>query len=161
MATATDTRPLADNELLITRTIDAPVALVFRIWESREHAIRWWGPKNFSCKAMEMDFRPGGAWRACIVSAVSGDDKWMGGVYREIVRERKIVFTFSWEDGSGPALDTLITVTFEEKDGKTVQTFHQVGFTDVPTRDSHITGWTGFIENEAAYAETLAREATR
>ena len=160
MATATDTRPLADDELLITRTFDAPVALVFRIWESREHAVRWWGPKDFTCKAMEMDFRPGGAWRACIASPTYGE-KWMGGVYREIVRERKIEFTMAWEEGSGPAIDTVVTVTFEEKDGRTLQTFHQVGFTDIPTRDSHVTGWTSFIANEAAYAETLARETAR
>lgn len=158
MATATEI--LADNELLIVRTFDAPVALVFRIWESREHAVRWWGPKAFTCKAMEMDFRPGGAWRACISSPEHGD-KWMGGVYREIVRERKIAFTMAWDEDSGPPLDTIVTVTFEEKDGKTIQTFHQIGFTDVPTRDSHIVGWTSFIGCEADYAETLARELAR
>lgn len=160
MMTATEARPLADDELLITRSFDAPAALVFRIWESREHAIRWWGPKSFTCKQIEIDFRPGGAWRACIVSETQGE-KWMGGEYREIVRDRKIVFTFAWDEGSGPAMDTVITVTFEDKAGKTVQTFHQAPLPDVETRDSHIVGWTSFVESEAAYAETLARETAR
>jgi uncharacterized protein YndB with AHSA1/START domain len=162
MATATDTttRPMADDELLIVRTLDAPVALVWRIWESREHAMRWWGPKAFTCAGMELDFRPGGAWRACIASPTYGD-KWMGGVYREIVRERKLVFTFAWEAEPDLLQASVITVTFEERDGKTVQTFHQTGFTDVPTRDSHVGGWSSFIESETAYAETLARETAR
>ena len=57
---------LADDELLITRTFDAPVALVFRLWTEPAHMRRWWGPKDFTCTAVELDFRPGGAWRACI-----------------------------------------------------------------------------------------------
>ena len=37
---------LRDDELLITREFDAPVALVFRLWESRDHMLRWWGPEK-------------------------------------------------------------------------------------------------------------------
>ena len=70
----------ADDELLITRAFDAPVSLVFRLWEEREHMIRWWGPKDFTCTELELDFRPGGAWRACIVSERYGES-WMGGQY--------------------------------------------------------------------------------
>ncbi len=64
MTTRTDT--VADDELLIQRTFDAPVATVFRIWEDREQRQRWWGPKEFRCTAFEHDFRVGGKWRARI-----------------------------------------------------------------------------------------------
>jgi uncharacterized protein YndB with AHSA1/START domain len=33
--------PVRDDELRLTRAFDAPVALVFRLWESRDHVIRW------------------------------------------------------------------------------------------------------------------------
>ena len=148
---------LADDELRITRTFDAPVALVFRIWEERERCIRWWGPKNFTCTHLEQDFRPGGTWRACIVSEAYGES-WMGGRFREIERDRRIVFTFAWEDGRDqPGGETLVTVTFAEKDGKTVQTFHQAPFLHVEARDSHIEGWNECFDRQAAYAEAEAR----
>ena len=152
-------RPVADDELLIVRTFDAPAALVFRIWEDRSHAIRWWGPKDFTTPHLEMDFRPGGKWRACIVSPAHGEN-WMSGVYREIERDKRIVFTFRWDEGSGPTHETLITVTFSEENGRTTQTFHQTPFLTVESRDSHIGGWTQFIEKEGAYAERLAKEET-
>jgi uncharacterized protein YndB with AHSA1/START domain len=149
---------MADSELLITRTFDAPVALVFSLWESQEHMQRWLGPREFTCTSIDLDFRPGGRWRACIVSEAYGES-WMGGRYLEIERGRRIVYTFAWEDGRDqPGVETVVTVTFEEKEGKTVQTFHQAPFLHVDARDSHIDGWNQCLDKEQAYAERLARE---
>jgi uncharacterized protein YndB with AHSA1/START domain len=159
--TQTSARKLADNELLLTRTFDAPVALVFAIWAEREHMIRWLGPKGFTCRSLEMDFRPGGKWRGCIVSDEYGESR-MGGQYREIEQDRRIVYTFAWEDGPDqPGIETLVTVTFREVDGKTIQSFHQAPFIHVEARDSHISGWSECFEREQAYAERLAKEGRR
>ena len=162
IADTTSTKPrLGDDELLITRTFDAPVALVFRIWAEREHMIRWLGPKGFTCTSLELDFRPGGRWRACIVSEEYGES-WMGGHYREIEQEKRIVYTFACEDGPDqPGVETLVTVTFTEQDGKTVQAFHQAPFTRVEARDSHIGGWNECFDREQAYVESLARGENR
>jgi uncharacterized protein YndB with AHSA1/START domain len=150
-------RALADDELLITRVFDAPVAVVFGIWTDREHMIRWLGPKDFTCTHVDLDFRPGGTWRACIVSDAYGES-WMGGQIREIEKNRRIVMTFAWEDGRDqPGVDTLITVTFTERDGKTVQTFHQAPFLNVEARDSHVSGWNECFDREQLYAERLAK----
>jgi uncharacterized protein YndB with AHSA1/START domain len=151
-------RLVADDELLITRILDAPVSVVFEIWEKREHLLRWWGPKNFTCTSFELDFRPGGAWRARIVSDAYGEN-WMGGRYREIEKDKRIVFTFAWEGGHDqPGIETLVTVTFAEQDGKTLQTFHQAPFLNVEDRDSHVAGWNECFDREQAYIESLAKE---
>jgi len=151
-------RPVADNELLITRIFDAPVSVVFQIWERRDHLIRWWGPKDFTCTSFELDFRPGGAWRACIVSDAYGEN-WMSGHYREIEKDKRIVFTFAWEGGRDqPGVETLVTVTFAEQDGRTVQTFHQVPFRSVESRDSHVGGWNECFDREQVYVERLAKQ---
>ncbi|RJF86845.1 SRPBCC domain-containing protein [Oleomonas cavernae] len=158
MSAKAEARQLADDELLIVRTFDAPVALVFRIWSQAEHMSRWLGPTEFTCTHCELDFRPGGAWRACIISQAYGES-WMGGQYREIEKNRRIVYSFAWDDGHAqPGIETLITVTFAEQDGKTVQTFHQTPFISVEARDSHIGGWSQCFERERTYVETLARE---
>ena len=142
-------------DLLIARTFDAPVPLVFSLWESRDHMLRWWGPKDFTCTAVELDFRAGGAYRICIVSAQYGEN-WMGGTFREIVKNQRIVMTFAWEDGRDQeGVETLVTVTFSEEGGKTVQRFHQTPFLKEESRDSHIGGWSECFDGEQQYLDTM------
>ncbi len=151
------TSVLQDNELLIQRTFDAPPELVFRVWTRPEHLARWWGPKDFTPVAFEQDFRPGGAYRAGI-RAPSGSETWMAGVYREIVPERRIVMTFQWEGGASDLGESLITVTFEATPtGGTAFSFHQAPFPTVESRDSHVGGWSGLLDNLASYLATVAR----
>jgi uncharacterized protein YndB with AHSA1/START domain len=152
---------LADDELLITRTFDAPAALLFALWSRPEHMKRWMGPANFSCPEAEIDFRVGGAYRVTMKSAEHGED-WFGGVYREIERDRRIVFTFAW-DNNGPSagVEMVVTITFEERDGKTVQTFHQRGFLDAERRDRHVGGWNQVFDKQSTYLATIAKEHVR
>jgi uncharacterized protein YndB with AHSA1/START domain len=42
-------RNVADNELLIVRTFDAPPSVVFALWSNPEHMKRWMDPKSFTC----------------------------------------------------------------------------------------------------------------
>jgi uncharacterized protein YndB with AHSA1/START domain len=149
---------LRDDELLITRTFDAPASVLFALWSEPEHMKRWMGPGDFTCPEARMDFRVGGAYRAMIKSAEHGEN-WFGGVYREIERNRRLVFTFAWDnDGPSTGVETLVTITFEERDGKTVQTFHQRPFRDVARRDSHVGGWNEAFDKLGSYASKVAKE---
>ena len=162
MDARTELRPLAhgaslpDDELFIVRAVDAPLPLVFRMWEDIHHRVRWWGPKDFKCTHFEQEFRPGGAWRACITSDEYGDS-WHGGVFREIERDKRLVFTFAWDSGPAGGVETVVTVTFAEMQGVTIQTFHQTPFSSVERRDSHVVGWSTLLDNQQAYVETQAR----
>jgi len=53
-----------------------------------------------------------------------------------------------------------VTITFEERDGRTVQTFHQRPFTTVERRDSHVGGWNEAFDKQQAYAAKIAKEHT-
>ncbi len=151
---------LRDDELLITRVFDAPASVLFAMWSDPEHLKHWMGPKDFDCPEVEIDFRVGGAYRVMIRSAEHGDS-WFGGIYREIERNRRLVFTFTWDnDGPSAGVETLITITFEERNGKTVQTFHQTPFLTVERRDSHVGGWSQVFDKQRAYAEEIAKEYT-
>ena len=150
---------LADDELLLIRVFDAPLAVVFHIWERPEHMKEWLGPKNARCTSVDLDFRVGGKWRACIESPEFGAS-WMGGEYREIEKDKRIVFTFAWDDGRDqPSVGTLVTVTFSEQHGKTIQSFHQTPFVHVEGRDSHMVGWTSCFDRQQTYVENLAKGA--
>lgn len=149
-ATASATRPSAQHELVITRTFDAPRALVFTAWSKAEHAVRWFGPRNFTVPQCKMDFRVGGAYRACICSP-DGQEYWMRGIYREIVKPERIVFTFSWEEEGERGRENLVTVTFAEQDGKTRMTFRQAFFESISERDSHNEGWSECFDRLAQF----------
>ena len=138
-------------DLTIVRTFDAPAALVFAMWRDPEHFASWIGPEGFVCPVVEIDFRVGGAYRALIVSESAGEN-WFGGVYHEIVADKRLVFTFTWQN-SGPSagVETLITLTFEEGDGLTTQTFHQAPFLNEERRDSHREGWISAFKKLSAY----------
>jgi uncharacterized protein YndB with AHSA1/START domain len=149
---------LADDELLITRVFDAPVSLVFALWSDPEHMKRWMGPDEFGCPEAHIDFRVGGAYRAMIRSKKHGDS-WFSGVYREIEPDKRLVFTFAWND-AGPSanIETLVTITFVERDGKTIQIFHQTPFRNVERRDSHVIGWSEAFDKQGNYAAKIAKE---
>jgi len=149
-ATANATNAPAQHELVITRTFDAPRALVFRAWSAPEHVARWLGPKDFTAPSCTMDFRPGGAYRACIRSA-EGKEYWMRGIYREIVEPERIMFTFSWEEEGERGRENLVTVTFAEQGNKTRMTFRQAFFESIEQRDSHHQGWSECIDRLAQY----------
>lgn len=143
-----------DLELVITRTFDAPRSLVFRAWTEREHLMHWGAPHGFTVTHCEGDARPGGTWRACMVSP-EGVEHWNGGTYREVVAPERLVYTFAWEEDGRPGHETLLTVTFAETGGKTKMTFRQARFTSVASRDSHQGGWSESFERLGSYLSTL------
>jgi uncharacterized protein YndB with AHSA1/START domain len=148
-------RDIRDDELMIEREFDAPLALVYRLWEDRDHMLRWWGPEEFTVLELDWDLTPGRPWRGAMASKDYGLSRF-GGVVREVERNRRLVFTFRWDEGPGAELDTLVTVTFAEKDGKTLQSFHQVPFSTVAIRDSHVGGWNSLFNRQQLYVENIA-----
>ncbi len=144
------------HELTIVRELDAPRELVFRMWAEPEHLRRWFGPKNFTIVDAGMEFRPGGPWHSHIRAASGGDHR-MGGVYKEIRRPERIVFTHAWTDADGePGLETLVTVTFEDIGGRTRLTFHQAAFETMSARDSHEDGWCECLDRLTAHLRACA-----
>lgn len=115
-----------------TRVFAAPRRLVFEAHAKAEHVRRWWGPRDSTMTACELDFRPGGRWRFVLRTA-DGHEVTFHGEYREIVAPERFVWTFGFGDMEGG----LETYTFTEKDGKTTLT--AVGhFDSVESRDAAI-----------------------
>jgi uncharacterized protein YndB with AHSA1/START domain len=108
-----------DQERAITYLFDLPREDVFKAWTERDRAVRWWGPKGFTTPSLEIDLRPGGAWRGTMRSR-DGTNYHHHGVFHEIVEPERLVFTFIWDHQ--PDDEELVTVTFGERDGKTEMT---------------------------------------
>lgn len=147
-----------DDELFIVRAFAAPLSLVFSLWENPAHRTPWWGPGASTCTHFTHEFRQDGPWRACITSGRYGE-QWQGGVYREIERDRRIVFTLAWDSAFALDAPSRVTVTFTERDGRTIQTFHQTAFSTVERRDDHLITLNLLLDRQQALAEALARKA--
>lgn len=142
VGTTTMNDAAATHELTLTRVFDAPRELVFRCWTDPDQLAGWWGPTGFTAASVTVNATEGGSWRTCIRSAERGEEYWASGVYLEIVPPRRLVFSFAWDTRDDqPVEDTLVTVTFAERDGKTEMTFHQSGFGTAASRDGHADGW--------------------
>jgi uncharacterized protein YndB with AHSA1/START domain len=147
----------AKHELKITRVFDAPRELVWRAWTDPEMMKQWSGPKQFPASHIELGKKPGDRWRICLRGCPPGTDTpvevWQGGVLREIVPPELLVYTFAWDrradvglTDDGDPHETVVTVRFEEHNGKTTMHFHQAFFTTTGERDGHNGGWSSSFE---------------
>jgi uncharacterized protein YndB with AHSA1/START domain len=156
-----------ERELVITRIFDAPRELVWKAWTDPELVKHWWGPKGFTSPVSKIDLRVGGVYLNCMRSP-DGQDYWSTGVYREIVEPERIVCTDSFSDSEGnviPAsnygmsgewpLELLVTVTFEEYEGKTMMTLQHVGIPVGENRDLTEAGWNESFDKLAEYLEKV------
>lgn len=152
-----------DQELVITRFFDAQRELVWKAWTKSEHLMQWWGPKYFTAPVIKIDFRVGGKYLWCMRSP-EGEEYWSTGIYREIVEQEKLVTTDSFSDAQGnvvPAsyygmsgdwpLELLVTVIFEENDGKTKITLRHEGIPAGESRDSAKAGWNESLDKLSEY----------
>jgi uncharacterized protein YndB with AHSA1/START domain len=139
-------KPSAQHELVITRVFDAPRDLVFKVWTDPRHIKNWFGPKDYPAVEMNIDVRSGGKWRACLKSTGTDPDLWVGGVYREIVKPERLMFTFAWEEEGERGLETVVTLTFEDESGKTKMTLRQIPFQSAEERDGHNYGWNSTLD---------------
>ena len=136
----------SEHALTITRVIDAPRELVFKTWTDPRHLQSWWGPKDFPATEIDMDVRPGGGWRGRLRSTRDGSVLSHRGVFREVSPPERLVFTFAWDEEGERGLETLVTVTLLEANGKTRMTLHQTPFQSIEERDGHIGGWSSAFD---------------
>lgn len=117
-----------NQDLVITRTIQAPRELVFRAWTEPDHLRQWWGPAGADMQVLRLDLRPGGVFH---YSQQLGGGPVMHGifVYREVEPPERLVYVNSFADATGTIvrnpwspdwpLEILNTLTFEAQGGQT------------------------------------------
>lgn len=148
-----------ESVLTIVRVFNAPRALVFKMWTDPAHYVRWTGPRDYPAFSVESDPKPGGKWRIGLRSAANGFELWQSGEYREVIAPQRLSFTFTWDVEPGtdiPGSETLVTITFEEVDGKTTMTFRQGPFVRISARDGHGKGWNSAFDRCVDYLKELA-----
>lgn len=126
---STDVTRRSERELVITRTFDGPVDVVFAAWSKPELLMRWWAPKSFGITFLscEADVRTGGTYRFVFGHPASDQQMAFVGRYLEVIPPTRI----AWTNEEAPD-GSVTTVTLTEKNGKTLLVLSDV----YPSKDA-------------------------
>jgi uncharacterized protein YndB with AHSA1/START domain len=141
-------QPAAPISLRVTRILAAPREKVFQAWTDPKALAKWFAPTGeYETRIPKLELRVGGAYR---IEMQLGDKNSVAiGTYREIRPPQRLVFTWSWEtnpNDRGDPGDTVVTVDFIDRAGKTEVVLTHERFPDAQARDAHDKGWTGCLD---------------
>jgi uncharacterized protein YndB with AHSA1/START domain len=152
--------------VVLERSFDAPVDLIWRMWTDPEHFKEWYGPQGALIPVAKMDVRAGGKRLVCMeMQTPSGPmQMWFTGEYLEVVEDARLVYTESIADENGnvvPPSDmgmpeghpttTEIRVELEDLGGRTKMVMTHVG---IPSDSPGATGWVMAFDKLVAYVGT-------
>ena len=158
------------RDLVIVRTFDAPIELVWRAWTDPEQVMRWWGPRGFTSPFCKIDFREGGKFLFCMRAPKDfqgGQDFYTAGVYKKIVPMTLIEFSQGLADMDGNRIDPTTmgmpadfpkeipsALAFKRVGNKTELTATEYGWTEGQMRDLSESGLNECLDK---LAEVLAK----
>ena len=123
---------------------------VWRAWTDPQAVKKWWGPgPGEPVSAAELDVRVGGRFRIAF-GGPDGKEHECAGVYKEVVPNRKLVFTWSWPRTT-PERVSVVTITFKAVSEGTDLVFTHEQLFDEKVRDDHKRGWSGVLDKLEAF----------
>jgi uncharacterized protein YndB with AHSA1/START domain len=142
------------DTVVIERSFDAPVALIWKMWTDPEHFKAWYGPDGVTIPVAKMDVRVGGTRLVCMEMQTPNGamQMWFTGEYREVIENERLVYTESMSDEHGnvtsPAAmgmpeghpaTTEVRVELLDIDGRTTMLMTHAG---IPSDSPGAAGWT-------------------
>jgi len=158
-----------DDALVIERTFDAPVDLIWQLWTDPEHFAAWYGPDGASIPMATMDVRVGGRRLICmqVQSPRGAMTMWFTGEYLEVVERKRLVYTESMADEAGRVLSaaelgmpagfpttTQVRVELEDLGDRTRMVMTHAG---IPAGSPGEAGWIMALDKLTVHAATLGR----
>ena len=131
------------RSLRVSRIIHADAETLFRAWTDPRELARWWRQEGdgWAFAGASVDLRVGGRYRLGM-SGPDGRTHVASGVYREVQRPVRLVFTWEWEDPTSRAGDTVVTVEFKDAGhGRTEVVLTHEGFAEEARMGRHRVGW--------------------
>ena len=105
--------------------------------------MKWFGPDAGPVTRAQMDVRVGGRFHVTFFTE-DGEEHNVGGIYREVVPNERLQFTWAWR--STPERESLVTITIKPDGDGSILTLHHEQFFDEAARDGHEYGWTGTLD---------------
>jgi uncharacterized protein YndB with AHSA1/START domain len=151
-----DAERITDRALVVTQTVNGPASLVFEAWSRPELFQRWWAPDSFGVTIIShrADVRTGGSYRLEMGHRSSEQTMVFHGRYIEVVPNARIVWTNEESDEDGP----VTTVTFEDSEGRTLVTVHDLYPSKEALEDAIASGSTSGWGEQLRQLDTLVAD---
>jgi uncharacterized protein YndB with AHSA1/START domain len=118
---------------------------VWRAWTDPQALSQWWGSGPGTVSSASLDVRVGGRYRI-VFGGSDGNEHEVVGVYKEVVQNKRLVFTWSWPRTT-PERESIVTIVFKAAGGGTELDFSHEQFFDETARDGHKRGWTVALDS--------------
>ena len=150
MSAQAATKPITKPSLTLKRRLNASPAKVYAAWTSPQKIARWFGPAQVKAGTEQavIDPRVGGRYRISF-DMENGEHCEIGGVYREAVPDRLLVFSWAWH--TTPERESQVTVSLQPDGDGTLLTLHHEQLFDSAARDGHQSGWIGTLDKLEKY----------
>ena len=135
------------HDVRIVRLYDGSPEDVFRVWVDPDARRQWYAHHSDDEVAAETDLRVGGSW--FVDFGRPGERYREHGVFLEIDRPHRLVYSMTFTYPDGRTFETTTTVEFADRDGKTELTLLDAGYPDEENRRGHEQGWPGFLDRVA------------
>jgi uncharacterized protein YndB with AHSA1/START domain len=138
-------------ELHLEREFNHPPEAVFKAWTDQQALRRWMGPGDVRAPSATMVARVGGAY-VFPMQRPDGTVLTVRGVIQELVPNRKLRFTWSWDQDDGSEGQEMhVALEFHPTGTGTRLVLHQSNFPSEESRDHHSKGWDGCNDSLALY----------
>ena len=132
--------------LEITRLIKAPRHRVYEAWTDPAQLRKWFGPEKVQTLELTAEVRVGGKYRWDLTNP-EGEKKTCEGEYRELVPDRKIVFTWQWQDDEDwESVVSVVTVELDDAEDGTELRLRHERFPNDASRENHGQGWNSVLD---------------
>ena len=139
-----------DTALMIRRTFDADIHRLWKALTDPKAWMHWFGANIATPQNTGADLRVGGRWFIEMTGNETGEGHSMGGEFTEVEAPNRVSFTWAWY--SKPDAVSQVTYALRDiGDGRTTLTLTHERFASVELRDGHNRGWSGSMDNLAAY----------
>ena len=142
MSASTASNQAVKPSLTLKRRLNAAPEKVYAAWTNPAHLARWFGPDAGPVSRAETDVRVGGRY-LMEFSTEDGEQHSVSGVYREVVPNEKLAFTWAWK--TMPERESFVTVLIKADGEGAILTLIHEQFADEAARDGHEWGWTGAL----------------
>lgn len=128
--------------LTLKRRLNAAPEKVYAAWTNPAHLVMWFGPDSGPVSKAETDVRVGGRYLVEF-STEDGEQHSVSGVYREVVPNQKLAFTWAWK--TMPERESFVTILIKPDGEGSILTLIHEQFADEAAREGHERGWNGAL----------------
>ena len=136
----------AGRAFRLKRWFQAPREAVFNAWTNPEILRQWWCPEGWEMMEIKVDLRVDGSFRIGMSRLAGGVPVYVRGIFQEVRRPERLVYTWQWENAFDHMPETRVIVEFRELGPATELLLTHENLPEIPICLQHRSGWLAALD---------------